>query len=265
LVILFDQVKNLFISLYPNSNIMTDIFQIDEGFDSLQDENLKYIEEVVNRTFELHSGLIFVESKELESDYRNAIKKLKDPKNQSWGILEQDVADILQELARLVRIFKGYYLTGVDKYVHPSSSLSPQKIQYITNKLMIRIKRLVCVLDPDYSIIKFKDKKTLNNYTMIKGYWINENGKRVRSISRNIGNTESTMNDLTIKLFEKNNKNLVQMEHESGSKFNVDLTVYDGKINWAVETKLMNQENFVKTFVMFEFWKVYKQEYELLD
>ena len=156
---------------------MKDLFQIDERFDSYQDENLKYVDEISKRVFDLHSGLIFVESKELESDYENAVKKLKDPSIQSWGILEKEVSGMLQELARLMRIFKGFYLTNADEYVHQSSSLSPQKIQYIINKLITRIKRLVCVLDPDYSIIKFNEKKSGNNYTQIKGYWIDNTGR----------------------------------------------------------------------------------------
>ena len=244
---------------------MKDIFQIDERFNKLQDENLKYIHEIENRVFDLHSGLIFVESKELESDYKSAIKKLQDPENQSWGILDTEITGIRQELARLVRIFKGYYLTNVNEYEHLSSNLSPQKIHYIINRLMIRIKRLVCVLDPDYSTIKFKDKKYRNNYNMIKGYWIDDNGKRVRSLSRNIGNTESSINELTMKLFKMNSKNVFVMEPEFGLKFRPDLKVNDGKTEWLVETKLQNIDSFIKTYVMFEFWKMYKEEYDLLS
>jgi hypothetical protein len=243
---------------------MNDIFQIDKRFNSSPDENLRYINEVINRVFDLHSGLVFVESKELESDYKNTIKKLQDPENQSWGILEKEITSMNQELARLIRVFKGFYLTEVDKYEHPSSNLSPQKIQYLINRLMIRIKRMVFVLDPDFSTIKFKDKKSGNNYTMIKGYWINDKGKRVRSLSRNIGNSESSINELTMKLFKMNSKNIFVMEPEFGLKFRPDLKVNDGKTEWLVETKLQNIENFIKTFVMFENWKMYKDEYNLL-
>ena len=177
MVILFGQVRNLFYLCTHKLKEMKDIFKIDERFDSYQDENLKYVDEISKRVFDLHSGLVFVESKELESDYKTTIKKLQDPKNQSWGILQKEVSEMIQELGRLIRVFEGYYLTNVDEYEHPSSSLSPQKIQYIINQLMIRIKRLVCVLYSDYSIIKFNEKKSGMNYTQIKGYWINDNGK----------------------------------------------------------------------------------------
>jgi len=244
---------------------MKDIFKIDEKFDSYQDENLKYIKEVSERIFDLHSGLIFVESLELESDYKNAVKKLRDPKNQSWGILEKEVAGMNQELARLIRVFEGFYLTNVDEYKPNSSNLSPQKINYLINTLMIRIKRMICVLDPEYSVIKFKDKKTDNDYTMIKGYWINDEGKKVRSLSRNVGNTESSINELTMKLLKINKNNVIITEPEYSLRFRPDLRVNDGKTEWFVETKSMNIENLIRSFVMFENWKLYKEEYELLS
>jgi hypothetical protein len=242
---------------------MNDIFQIDEKFDLLQDENLKYIQEVSKRKFHLEPGMIFIESNEMEKDYKNSIKKLQDTKNQSWGILQKEVSGMFQELGRLIRLFESFYTMSISEN-EKLSNLSPQKIHYVINRIMIRIRRLVCVLDPDYSIINFKDKKTGNNYKMIKGYWINDNGERVRSISRNIGNTESSINELTMKLFKMNSKNVLMMEPESGLRYKPDLILFDGKTNWIVETKLQDIDNFIKTYVMFESWKIYKEEYELI-
>ena len=246
---------------------MKDIFKIDEKFDSFEDENIKYIDELDKKLFNTYSGLIFIKSIELETDFDNAIQKLQDPKNQSWGILENEVNRIYQELSRMIRIFKGFYLTNINKNDNISSDMSPQKMNYLIKRMMLRIKRLVCVLDPDYSKINFKDKKTPNpnHYTMIKGYWINDHGKRVRSVSRNIGNTESSINDLTQKLFKMNCEDVIVYEPEFGLNFKPDLIVSDGVDKWFIETKMMNIDNFIRTFVMFEMWKMYKNEYEIQD
>lgn len=242
---------------------MKDLFQIDEGFNTYQDENLKYIEEVLKREFLMEPGMIFVEALEMESDSKNAIKKLQDPKNQSWGILEKEVSEMFQELGKLIRLFEGFYTSNISDN-RSLSNLTPMQIQYVINKNIIRIKRLVCVLDPGYSTIEYKDKKYGNNYTMIKGYWIDDNGKRVRSLSRNIGTKESSINELTMKLFKVNSEKITVYEPEFGLKFRPDLMVSDGKTRWMVETKLQNRNGFIRTYVMFELWKIYKEEYVLL-
>ena len=242
--------------------MMKNIFQIDERFHSQDDKILKYVEEITSRDFSFPSGLIFLEYQELESDFKGSIKKLQDPKNQTWGILQVEVSRMLQEFGRLLRLFEGFYLGNLDG--SDSQNLSPQKINYLINKTLIRIKRMVCVLDPDYSKIKFQDKKSKKFYTMIKGYWINDQGIRERSLSRNIGNNESSMNELTQKLFKLNSKNVVVYEPESGLQWKPDLMFSDGTTRWIVETKLMNIDNFIRTYVMFEMWKMYKEEYELL-
>jgi hypothetical protein len=242
---------------------MKNIFQIDERFHSQEDKILKYVKEITSRDFSFPSGLIFLEYQELEYDLKGSIKKLQDPKNQTWGILQVEVSMMFQELGRLLRLFEGFYLGNLDG--SDSQNLSPQKINYLINRTLIRIKRLVCVLDPDYSKIKFQDKKSDNHYTMIKGYWINDEGKRERSMSRNIGNTEYSFKELTEKLFKLNMKNIVVFEPESIFRWNPDMIVSDGKNKWVVEFKLQNMDNFIKAFVMFEMWKMYKEEYELMN
>lgn len=244
---------------------MKDILKIDEKFDSFQDENIKYIKELEKKVFDSNSGLIFVNSNEMETDFENAIKKLHDPKNQSWGILENERTKMFQELARMFRVFHGFYFTNLNEHPNLSSDMSPQKINYLIDKLMIRIKRMACVLDPDYSKITFKDKNSPNSYIMIKGYWFNDNGKRVRSISRNIGNSESSINELIQKLFKMNGNDVISYEPEFGLRLKPDLVVTDGTVKWYVETKLMNIDNFIRTFVMFEMWKEYKKEYNIKD
>ena len=54
------------------------------------------------------------------------------------------------------------------------------------------------------------------------------------------------------------------MELEKSSGYKPDFIVYDGPKQWFVEVKNRNMNNMVKTFIMFETWKIYKNVYELL-
>jgi hypothetical protein len=99
---------------------------------------------------------------------------------------------------------------------------------------------------------------------MAKGFWIDNDGTRVRSISRNITNIESSITELVFKILKMNNKSIILMELEKASKYKPDFTVYDGSKEWWVEIKNNNMNNLVKSFIMFETWKIYKNEYELL-
>jgi len=242
---------------------MNDIVKIDKGFDSNTDENLRYLMEFLSRESNLNSGMIFVDKHEFELDERGARKKISDVKNQSWGILEPEITLMSKEKERLIRLFKEFYSTPVSE--NPDlRNLTPHQLQYIITKLMIRIKRLECVLETKFNSTEFLEKKSGNRYLMAKGYWINDDGTKVRSISRNIVNVESSIADLAVKLFRTNKKSVTVMELDKSLGYRPDFTVYDGPVQWFVEVKIDNMNDMVRTFIMFETWKVYKEKYELL-
>lgn len=208
---------------------MMDILDVINGIDLNQDEHNKIVNILRNVKVGSVSGYTMVAVKEFESNPETAAKKLKDPRNQRWGILESEVDAINQERARMIRLFEGFYLESVDENKNQISNLSPQEILFIIRQLMIRIKRLAYVLEPDYSKIEYIDKQYVNNkYTQVKGYWINDDGKRVRSLSKNIGRTPYNIEDLVIKLFEFNSNVQAHLQ-TSGAKFKADLSVNDGK------------------------------------
>lgn len=241
---------------------MEGVFNIGDQFESNQDDNIKIVDMMTEIVFDPKSGFAIIDNKEFESNREEAIKKLQDPKNQSWGILENEITAINQERIRLGRDFKEYYVSNVDENAHPTSNLSPQKIYYIIKQLMIRIKRLELVLEPDYSVIKYDEKRNSENYTQIKGYWINDAGKRVRSISRSLGKTASEEEELVLKILDLNtNKDTKVTLLGRGA----DIQVNDGNNIWYVETKSKNRPSLIRNFVMFENWKIYKKEYKLLE
>ena len=88
---------------------MIELLQIDQGFESYEDENLRYVEDFSKKEFNQQSGLIFVDKKEFDTDEVMARKKISDPKNQSWGILEKEVNDMIVEKNRLIKLFRDFY------------------------------------------------------------------------------------------------------------------------------------------------------------
>ncbi len=245
---------------------MEDIFKIDERFDLHQDSILKYVHEISNSDFIKESGLDFTDNRKSESNPKAAKNKLQEPKYQYWGILESKITAIRLEKTRLVKLIEDFYLTSVDEYVYRTSNMSPQKIQHILNKLLIRLKRLELVLNPDYSITKYDEKRNNKNYSQIKGYWINADGKRVRSISRSIGKTLSEDEEIAMKLLDVNtNKETKVTLLRRGAESIADLRVNDGNTIWLVELKSDNRPILIRNYVMFENWKIYKKEYKLLE
>jgi len=241
---------------------MKEIFEIDKGFESYEDENLRFLEEFTKKKFDQRSGLIFVDKKEFENDETQARKKISDPKNQSWGILEKEVSDMIQEKNRLIELFKDYYSSIISENPE-SNTLTPHQLHYIISRLVIRMKRLDCVMDTKYHSTEFFEKKSRRRYLMAKGYWVDDNGKRVRKISRSIINAQATITELAIKVLKINKNTIVSLE-PSRSGYKPDFVVFDKPKEWWVELKTKNMNDLVKSFIMFETWKEYKNEYELL-
>lgn len=243
---------------------MEDIIKIDAGYDSYQDENLCYLDEFSGKGLNLQSGLIFVDKIEFDLNMKEARKKLSDPKNQSWGILESEVKSMLKEKEKLIKLFKEFYSSKISE--NPKfTNLTPHQLEYLIKKLLIRIKRMDCVLDTKYNSTEFVEKKTGHRYLMAKGFWIKEDGTRVRSISRSITNVESSIIEVVMKILKTNKKSITLMELDKTSVYKTDFIVFDGSRQLFVEVKNKNMDNMVKTFIMFETWKLYKSEYELLE
>lgn len=238
---------------------METMFDLDKDFTSHKDEILNLIEETSSKKFELTSGLSFSQMETYKEEHRYYIEKVFGEYKESWGLLNSDISKIPLELNALLIEFKKFYLTRSE-----NKSFTPQEINYIIHKTMIRLNRMLCVVNPEYTTTEFYDKKSEKSYKMIKGYWIDDEGKRVRSLSKNIGNVEASINELIQKLFRSNLKNLTFYEPENPTSDREDLIVFDGKTKWSVETKMLNLDHYIQNFVSLEMWKRYKEKYVLL-
>ncbi len=226
----------------------------------MKDFNDIYIQEISEMNFDSHSGLIFVHMDEVQKDIDSAKKRLHDLKNQSWGILQPEVEQMKSEFRKLIDRFREFYSNPIE-----NSQLTPQQVHLQISQQLCRIKRMVCVLDPEFTPVKSFDKKSSNHYQMIRGYWINDDGERVRSISRNVGNSESSLTDLVEKIIKINSQYKVVKDPGNILGLRIDLIVSDEKDKWLVEIKSSNGDNIIRSFVSFELWKMYKEIYDLLD
>jgi len=242
---------------------MKSIFIVPKEMGSTKDEVLKFLDKISARDFNFPSGMVFVQLGGIGDDYTAVRMQLQQGK-ESWGLLTELVESMHQELGKLIRLFEGFYQKKSVYAEYDKDGLSPMEINFLIKSTMVRIKRMLCVLSPDFNTIKFQDKKTPNRYTMIKGYWVDDYGTRKRSFSKNVGNTESSMVELIHKMIKSNFKVAVVSEPDLSSNFRPDLIVFDGKQRWAIDTKLQTMENLIKTFVMLEMWKLYQKTYELI-
>lgn len=242
---------------------MKNIFTIPSNLSSTEDNVLKEIKEALTLDFNFSSGLVFVKLQGGSSDFASVRKELEEGE-QSWGILAPLVDSMQKELKSFAQLFEQFYITKSDYKTFSSDGLSPLEINHIIGAALVRIKRMRCVLNPEFTTIDFQDKKTNNRYTMIKGYWIDDQGAKKRSFSRSISNTEASLEDLISKMIKSHVKNSVIIEPDKSFTFRPDLIVADGESRWAVEIKLKTKESLIRTIVMLEMWKLYKQTYELI-
>jgi hypothetical protein len=264
LVFYFDQKKIFRIFVQELINMKT-LFTIPNDLTSIKDDVLDTIEKISTQDFVFTSGLVFVKLTEVGNDYTSIGRELQEGK-QSWGILSELIASMQMELKKLLQEFEGFYHTKSNYTEYCKDGLSPMEINYLINALTVRIKRMQCVLNPAYNKIDFQDKKTPNRYTMIKGYWIADDGSKKRSFSKSISNTEASLEDLIAKIIKSQVKDAVVIQQDkSMGYFRPDLIVSDGKDRWAVEIKLQAKDSLIRTFVMLEMWKLYKQTYELIS
>jgi hypothetical protein len=242
---------------------MKNIFTIPRDLSSTKDDVLKEIKEALTLDFNFSSGLVFVKLQGGSSDFVSIRKELQEGEP-SWGVLAPLIESMQKELKSFAQLFEQFYTTKSDYKTVSSGGLSPLEINHLINEALVRIKRMRCVLNPEFSIIDFQDKKTTNRYTMIKGYWIDDQGAKKRSFSRSISNAEASLEELIAKAVKSHIKNSVVIENDKSFNFRPDLIVADGENRWAVEIKLRTRESIIKTIVMLEMWKLYKQTYELI-
>uniref|UniRef100_UPI0032175119 hypothetical protein n=1 Tax=uncultured Draconibacterium sp. TaxID=1573823 RepID=UPI0032175119 len=223
------------------------------------DEILEFLKEISHKDYGFPSGLEFIPYEDFMKGIRRTSKLPADINKESWGLLSGEYSKMHGELGQLITDFMNFYDGRTD-----TSNYTPQQINAIINYYMLRIRRIGCVLNPEYSLISSYEKKSKFTYHMVKGYYINDEGKRVRSLSRNVANTEAAIEDIVAKVLKLNVKGVEIFEPDNVSGAKPDMVVIESKKKWAVEIKSKDKETIIRAYVGFEMWKLYKEQYDLL-
>lgn len=224
-----------------------------------KDEIPMYLNEISDNDYGFKSGITFIPYDYFVNGVTNTSMLQNDKNKERCGLLNEEYKKMFGELEKLITKFKIFYTERIE-----ASNYTPQQINLLIKYYMLRMRRMFSVLNPEYSLISSYEKKSKNHYHMIKGYWINNEGKRVRNISKNVANTEAALADIVTKLLKQNFKDIKIFEPDNLLTSKPDLVVFDGKQKWAVEIKAKDKETIIKTYVIFEMWRIYKEQYNLL-
>lgn len=243
---------------------MEHFFEIGTDYNPEGDQVMNLINEIRSTKLDYPSGFVFMQLEKAEKMAADKLSQiLSNPTNQSWGFLEQERESQFKELEIVIDMLLEFYTTRWDYGKFANEGFTPQEITYMLNRQLIRLNRLMCVLNPQYSFTSAKKKGTSRSYDMVKAYWINDAGQKVRSFTKNIGNSETAMIELPEKLVNEFEKDVLVYQPVLQNGFRPDLVVAVGNKKWVVETKISNKEDYSRTFVIFELWKKYKETYAL--
>ena len=243
---------------------MEEFFEIGKEYNPKSDQVMNLINDILSTNLDYPSGFVFLPLEDVENIDRNTAGEiLSDPANQTWGLLKKERESQFKELELVINKLLEFYTTRWDYSTFSKEGYTPQEITYFLNRLLIRLNRLMCVLNPQYSYTTSKKKGTSRSYDMVKAYWINDAGQKVRSFTKNLGNSETAMIELPERLVSEFEKDAVVYQPVLQNGFRPDLVVAVGDKKWVVETKILDKEDYGRTFVIFELWKKYKETYAL--
>lgn len=238
------------------------LFHIGSDFNPKSDEVMQLLFDCRYQNTQYPSGMKFIRLKEFQKLTKAEIGEwLHDPKNDSWGVLKNLRVKQLKEVQLVANDLELLHTTKWDYTKYAQLGLSPQEILYCENKLKIRLQRAADVVVPEFTQTSSVHKKTGISYDMIKAYWVNDDGLRKRSFTKNIIKSEATKSEMAAKLFQANNIPVIELDSKISNGVRVDLIVEKDNVQWVVETKDIVKNDFIKTYLTFELWKHYNSIY----
>jgi len=232
------------------------------GYNPQEDSILNLIDKSSKISTAMVPSLKFMDLSKFEKMERADIGKwMKDPSNYSWGVLQSERNEMINE-------FKSNQEKLLNVYSNPlgiqngfSNKLSPKDVMNYIEYLRIRLLRSMCYMNPEFTFTNSKNPGTRIKYELIKAYWIDDEGTKSRSFNKNIGIEGMTLEELNVKMFEGFDYLPKSGQAVNGTK--VDMILSKGAKKWVVELKYQNKENFINSFVSLELWKHYKKTYDL--
>mgnify|MGYP005630423449 FL=1 len=181
--------------------------------------------------------------------------------NEGCVMFELDHQQIKIERDNLIGFCNSFYTQLNQKYCNDGKiNKTLQEMIYELNQWEIRLKRMLCILNPKYNVTDGFNKTTNKSYRLLKGYWINDQNKKKRIFNKNVGITDGSI-EHHFERFFKNRGYDVTIYLKLINGFITDLVIEKDGVQEAVEFKLRNKDEFYNQFMSLEMWFRYKDIY----
>jgi hypothetical protein len=194
---------------------------------------------------------------------RDEVARIFDQENsEKYEAFTDEFNLINKEIVNVSATLKECYLNKVVEISGMKiSDMSARDILYFIEKHCIKVKRLNFVAQPDYSLSTAYSKKSKKKYEAIKAFWIDAEGNKVRSFSKNVGIAGLEVEESVVKLFESLGYITTQLQNPLNNGFKADLIVEKDNKKWVIEIKMKDKKRFFDTYARLELWKLYKSLY----
>lgn len=183
--------------------------------------------------------------------------------NEGCVMFESDHQMIEEERDKLISTCNSFYTQYNQKYCNDGKiNTTLQEMIYELNQWEIRLKRMLCVLNPKFNVTDGFNKTTNKSYRLLKGYWINDQNQKKRIFNKNVGISDVSI-EYYFERFFKNRGYDVTIYRKLLNGFIIDLVIEKDGVQEAVEFKLSNRDldEFYNQFMSLEMWFRYKDIY----
>tara|TARA_Y100000385_G_C12918891_1_gene561653 strand:+ start:130 stop:861 length:732 start_codon:yes stop_codon:yes gene_type:complete len=170
---------------------------------------------------------------------------------------------IKKERDKLISRCNSFYTQYNPKYCNDGKiNTTLQEMIYELNQWEIRLKRMLCILNPKFNVTDGFNKTTNKSYRLLKGYWINDQNQKKRIFNKNVGISDASI-EYHFERFFKNRGYDVTIYLKLLNGFITDLVIEKDGVQEAVEFKLSNRnkDEFYNQFMSLEMWFKYKDIY----
>ena len=204
----------------------------------------------------------FVKSVKLSDISSLSVREAKQfIENEGCVMFELEYQMIKQERDNLVSFCNSFYTKFNQKYCNDGKiNTTLKEMIYELNQWEIRLKRMLCILNPKFNVTDGFNKTTNKSYRLLKGYWINDQNQKKRIFNKNVGITDGSI-EHRFERFFKNRGYDVTIYLKLINGFITDLVIEKDGVQEAVESKLRNKDEFYNQFMSLEMWFRYKDIY----
>ena len=191
----------------------------------------------------------FVKSVKLSDISNLSVREAKQfIENDGCVMFEVEHQMIKQERDNLIRFCNLFYTQLNQKYCNDGKiNTTLQEMIYELNQWEIRLKRMLCILNPKFNITDGFNKTTNKSYRLLKGYWINDQNQKKRIFNKNVGISDGSIEHHFDRFFKNRGYDVtIYMKLLNG--FITDLVIEKDGLQKAVEFKLRNKEEFYNQF-----------------